>query len=78
MLNIIELLDIPNTERNVPSQILNIYIYVHTSKNLPLEKVRKAEKEIPRGNCFSNGDKRSRIGNTNTPAVYITWLFLQT
>lgn len=63
MLNIIELLDIPNTERNVPSQILNIYIYIYTSKNLPLEK---AEKEIPRGNCSSNGDKRSRIGNTNT------------
>lgn len=40
MLNIIELLDISNTERNVPSQILNIYIYTHP-KIYRLKKRRK-------------------------------------
>lgn len=42
MLNIIELLDIPNTERNVPSQILNIYIYIYTRPKIyRLKKRRK-------------------------------------
>lgn len=45
MLNIIELLDIPNTERNVPSQILNIYMYTHP-KIYRLKKFEKRRKKF--------------------------------